>query len=333
MTGLILGLPGELLGDSVQVNGSGAFSSKNAGSNIGYNINSMSLIGADAGNYYLGSSSLSGPNGVITPKPITVDGITANNKVYDGTIAATLTTAGSVLNGIVAGDTVAFDGTNYSALFGDKNAGTAKSVSVSGLSLTGTDAGNYSLTQPAGLTANITPRALTVTAVSATKPYDGTTRATATPILSGSLVSGDRFTLLGEEFASSGMGAGLTLIPLVGIDDGNGGANYAVTLVDNNAGRILPGVDLAGLAANVTSRLNGDSGPRTNLADSSSGSRSSDSASRAVEPCDQSGTGHADESSATGSDCATTAEQTALIQIVSSGIRLPPRFTTSGDIR
>ena len=40
------------------------------------------------------------------------------------------------------------------ATFEDKNVGTAKPVTVNGVSLVGADAGNYSLTQPTGLTAN-----------------------------------------------------------------------------------------------------------------------------------------------------------------------------------
>jgi hypothetical protein len=340
MSGLTLGLPGELAGDSVRVSGSGAFGSKNAGSNIAYNINSMSLLGPDAGNYYLSSGALSGTNGVITPKPITVSGITANNKVYDGTTEATLTTSGSILNGVLAGDTVAFDGAGYSALFGDRNVGTAKSVTVTGLLLTGTDAGNYTLTQPAGLTASITPRPLTITAVSDTKTYDGTTQATVAPIVSGSLVSGDRFSVLGEQYASGQTGTGLALIPVVGIDDGNGGANYVLTLVDNNTGQIFPSLDLAGPgASNVTSRLNGDSGARTNLTGTSSGSRSSDLASSTPEGCnrpDATGGVSSDVPGISGNTrghCAAGAGQIGLIQVVSTGIRLPPGLTAGQDLR
>jgi hypothetical protein len=153
-------------------------------------------------------------------------------------------------------------------------------------------------------------------------------------------VSGDRFTVLGEQYASSGMGTGLTLVPLVGIDDGNGGANYALTLVDNNAGQILPSLDLAGLgASNVTSRLNGDSGTTTNLTDVNPGSRSSDFASSTLEGCNRS-----DAASSVGSDghgpsdntrghCAAGAEEIGLIQVVSTGIRLPARLTTGQDFR
>jgi hypothetical protein len=43
-----------------------------------------------------------------------------------------------------------------SGAFADKNVGTGKAVTVTGFTLTGTDAGNYSVLQPTGLTANIT---------------------------------------------------------------------------------------------------------------------------------------------------------------------------------
>ena len=62
--------------------------------------------------------------------------------------------------------------------FDTKNVGTDKTVTVSGLSLTGADAGNYVLTPPT-TTANITAATLTVTGITASnKVYDGTTDAT-----------------------------------------------------------------------------------------------------------------------------------------------------------
>ena len=52
-------------------------------------------------------------------------------------------------------------------------AGTAKTVTVTGLSLSGTDAGNYQLAATsASTTADITPAALTVTANDASKPVN-----------------------------------------------------------------------------------------------------------------------------------------------------------------
>ena len=52
-------------------------------------------------------------------------------------------------------------------------------MTVTGLSLTGADAGNYVMTLPPTTTANITAATLTVTGITAAnKVYDGTTDAT-----------------------------------------------------------------------------------------------------------------------------------------------------------
>ena len=91
---------------------------------------------------------------------VTVTGIAAQDKVYDGTAAATLT--GGTLKGVAEGDNVQLDMTGVTAKFADKAVGTNKAVTVTGsFRLTGEDAYKYTLTQPTsaelGLTASITP--------------------------------------------------------------------------------------------------------------------------------------------------------------------------------
>ena len=88
--------------------------------------------------------------------PVTVTGIRAVSKVYDGTAAAALT--GGTLSGVAEGDTVALDFSEARAEFDSKDVGNDKSVTVKGtLKLTGKDAGKYTLTQPTlALTASIT---------------------------------------------------------------------------------------------------------------------------------------------------------------------------------
>ena len=89
-------------------------------------------------------------------------GIKANNKVYDGTTAATISLTNVVLMGVVSGDTVSLSTNGYTANFASAGVGTGIGVTISGLSLTGPSAGNYTLIQPVGLTANITAKALTI---------------------------------------------------------------------------------------------------------------------------------------------------------------------------
>src|SRR5207247_3049951 len=113
--------------------------------------------------------------------------------------------------------------TSYAAAsFADKNVGTAKTVSVSGISISGTDAPNYTFNAAATTTADITPRGLTVSAHGINKVYDGTTTATVT--LSDGRVAGDVFstsyTLAGfaDKNAGTGKAAAASGISIRGTD-------------------------------------------------------------------------------------------------------------------
>ena len=91
-------------------------------------------------------------------------------KLYDTTVASVTTT-----DDRVAGDLLTISDT---ANFDDKNVGTGKAVSVSGATLSGTDAGNYVLASSTGTTtADITARTLTVNYSGVDRVYDGTTDA------------------------------------------------------------------------------------------------------------------------------------------------------------
>jgi hypothetical protein len=98
------------------------------------------------------------------------------NKVYDGTTAATLSSG--TLSGIIGSDSVTL---TQAGAFASANAGTGVAVNASD-SLGGTAAGNYMLTQPTGLSANITPATLTYVA-----SPNSTTAGTLASGLSGSV--------------------------------------------------------------------------------------------------------------------------------------------------
>ena len=172
--------------------------------------------------------------GQITPRDLAVTAI-AQGKVYDGTTTATVDLTGNQ----IAGDTVTLSDT--SASFADANVGLGKTVTVTGIALNGADAADYNLlSTTASTTADITARAITVTATSVTKVYDGTTSAAATPtISSGSLVAGDTAAWT-ESFDTKNAGSGKTLTAAGVVDDGNGGSNYAVSFVTNVTGQITP---------------------------------------------------------------------------------------------
>src|SRR5207247_3879168 len=107
------------------------------------------------------------------------------NKVYDGTTTATATLS----DDRVAGDV--FGGSYTLASFADKNVGTAKTVSVSGISISGTDAANYAFNTSASTSADITARTLHVSATGVNSVYDGNTAAADT--LCDDRVCGDIF--------------------------------------------------------------------------------------------------------------------------------------------
>src|SRR5262249_41852654 len=119
------------------------------------------ISGADAANYSGNTTASTIAN--ITARALTVSGITANDKVYDATTSATVNTASAALVGVISGDTVTLNGASASGAFADKNVGSAKTVNVSALSLSGADANNYTLAQPTA-SASITKAGLTVTA-------------------------------------------------------------------------------------------------------------------------------------------------------------------------
>src|SRR6185436_2932851 len=134
--------------------------------------------------YQLGSTSAT-TTADIASTGLTVSGVTANNKVYDGTTTATLNLGSAALVGVLSGDVVTLNTSSAAGAFADENVGTGKAVMVSGLSLSGADAANYMLTQPDTM-ASITTHGLTVTGITANnKVYDGTTTATLNPQLSG----------------------------------------------------------------------------------------------------------------------------------------------------
>jgi hypothetical protein len=187
-----------------------AFASPDISTNIPVTISGLTLTGSDATNYTLAQPTDLTAN--ITASALTVTGITANNKVYDGTTAATLNLGGAMLNGAASGDIVTLDTSAATGTFANKNVGTTNTVTVSGLALGGTNAGNYTLTQPTA-TANITPAPLTPTITAASRGYDGTTAATITARTLTGVIGSDDVSLVGgtASFADKNVGIGKTV--------------------------------------------------------------------------------------------------------------------------
>jgi hypothetical protein len=211
------------------------FSNKGVGINKTLTPAGSVSDGADGANYHVTFVSVS--TGTITSKTLTVTGITASGKQYDAAVNAGLNTAGAALSGIVEGDTVTLNTASAAGAFSDKNVGTGKNVTVSGLTIGGSDAGNYTLTQPV-TTANITVRIINVKALNNSKTYDGTTASSGVPtITSGALADGDS-AVWTQIFNNRNVGTNKTLTPSGTVTDGNSGNNYSVTFTPVYTGTI-----------------------------------------------------------------------------------------------
>ncbi len=113
------------------------------------------LSGADAGNYSFTGYTTPTANYTVGQLALAVTGVTATNRAYNGNLADALGGTPSIAP--IGGDRVSLSGGAGS--FADPNVASGKPVTVSGYTLIGADAGNYTLVEPSGLTANITPLA------------------------------------------------------------------------------------------------------------------------------------------------------------------------------
>ncbi|WP_165760478.1 MBG domain-containing protein [Niastella populi] len=136
----------------------------------------------------------------VNPKQVTVSLIAPVSKVYDGNANATISTANlQFAVGDVAGaDDVAMALSSTTALYDTKDVGTGKPVTVplANISLTGTTAANYVISNTADVSAaigDITPLAVAITADAQTKVY-GDADPALTYTVSPAIAPGDVFT-------------------------------------------------------------------------------------------------------------------------------------------
>ena len=226
------------------------FTNKNVGTAILINVSGLFIGGADAGNYSL-SNLTATATANITPAPLTVSGILASNKIYDATTAATLNCSNALVVTVFAGDAVMLNSASAKGVFVNKNVGSGKAVQVSGLTLGGTNAGNYSLTQPA-TTANITPCSLTIIAKGMNKIYNAATNATVT--LADNRLSGDGLidSYASASFTNKNVGAAILInvssLAIAGADS----PNYVLSATNASASaNITPfSLSVSGVVAN-----------------------------------------------------------------------------------
>lgn len=131
--------------------------------NTGYKFKEWQVVN---GSVTIKDNKFTMPAGDVTVKavfekvtPVTVTGITAKDKIYDGKTDADLDISNYklTLEGGTEVSGLSLSIGTATAAFADANVGKNKTVTVTGsFVLTGTDADKYTLVQPSGLTANIT---------------------------------------------------------------------------------------------------------------------------------------------------------------------------------
>jgi hypothetical protein len=201
-----------------------------------------SIVGTDPHSLtadYVGDINFSGSSGeqdvTVNKRPITVTAV-IDSREYDGTTDSSGTptiTSGS----LASGDD---DTGSWSQSFDDRNAGSGKTLTPEGAVNDGNSGLNYDVTFEAVTSGEITTRPITVTAVTDSREYDGTTDSSGVPtITGGSLASGDDDTgSWFQSFDDRNAGSGKTLTPDGAVNDGNSGLNYAVTFEPVSSGEI-----------------------------------------------------------------------------------------------
>ncbi|MCH7561818.1 MAG: hypothetical protein IIC67_10730, partial [Thaumarchaeota archaeon] len=174
-------------GDSIDVGPTQVFDNENVGTGKTLTASGLLITG---GNDNYNISYVDDNDGVINAEEITVIGATTVPKVYDGDTDAEVDFGSISLDGIVGAEVVILDSSGYSATFDTKDIGVGKTVTVTGLVLTGADAGNYSIIPLILTDGEITVKSIDVTAQTDTKVYDGTTDSDEDPIVD-SLAAGD----------------------------------------------------------------------------------------------------------------------------------------------
>jgi hypothetical protein len=211
-------------------------------------------LGGLASNYKLPSSGVFAAGQTmgasITPKTLNVTVTNTGNKIYNGLTDTSVTLSSDALNADIQIVPVAnFNGdafvvmssvggvntvsiTNSAANFDNKNVGTDKTITVSGLTIAGANMANYKLastiaTSTGAGNGTIIAKNITVTAAGKNKVYDATA-IDAVTLSSSGVVLGDRITFSGAATFDLGKNVGKDKdVTVSGIDFSSSVSNVA----------------------------------------------------------------------------------------------------------
>ncbi len=136
----------------------------------------MAVYSSSSG--FFGNAGIQTGTITVAPANLTITGVTASNKVYNQTTSVTIQTSSAALVGIISGDTITLGTNGATGTFASKDVANNIAVTAAGLTISGPQVGNYTLTQPTTI-ASITPVNVGVSGITANnKVYDHTTAAT-----------------------------------------------------------------------------------------------------------------------------------------------------------
>ena len=170
----------------------------------------------------------------VEPKPVTVSGITAQAKEYNGDPSAVLDFSKLEINGKIEGDDLK---ATAAGTFENANAGENKTVNLSDMKLSGDSADNYVLAETGNqmtATAKILPKDVKITAATvADKTYDGNANATVTEVtiagVHGNLVKDTDFEVTAALFPDADVDAADVNVNITVALKGDAAKNYQLT--------------------------------------------------------------------------------------------------------
>ncbi len=233
-------------GDSVSLSaGTAQTADKNVGIDKPFvSFSGLMLTGASAGNYTL--TGVSG-KGSISKATLTLSGITASNKLYDGTTSAVVDTTNALYTGLVLNDAVTV---NATGVFNNKNAGLNKTVILTS-NYSGADTGNYNIISQASAIATINSLAVSI-ALDGNKIYDGTALFSTAQLAISNIANGDLVSLSAgtAQTADKNVGIDKPFISFSGLAlTGASADNYTLTGVSGKGSISKAPLTLSGITA------------------------------------------------------------------------------------
>ncbi len=184
----------------------------------------ISLTGSDASNYSIDTTP-DGLTGDITVRTVT-SSWTVTSKVYDRTLSATV--SGSLSN-TLSGDVVTL--THTTSTFDSIHVGSGKTVTISGIALSGANSAYYTTSTSGSALGTITAKPLTANVNILSKVYNGNRTATVNYSTLSGVISGDTITLssgISAIYDTASVGTSKT-VNVTGISlSGTNNSNYSI---------------------------------------------------------------------------------------------------------